>query len=89
MVSIVFNFKYLSQNFINLSIQGVFWNPEDKQISKLSLGNKYDQDLRQQTEKQGFAHNLVGIILNFDFSRWRSLKQLGLCAWHLCLWLST
>ena len=39
--------------------------------------------------KTKFAHNLVGIILNFDFSRWRSLKQLGLCAWHLCLWLST
>ena len=35
MISIVFNFKYLSQDFIKLSMQGVFWNPEDEQILKL------------------------------------------------------
>ena len=33
----------------------MFWNPdpEDKHIPILSLGNKFDQDLRQQTGKQG------------------------------------
>ena len=36
--------KYLSQNFIKLSMLGMFWNPHDKQISKLSLGFKFDED---------------------------------------------
>ena len=36
-VSIVLIIKYLSQNFIKLSMLGMFWNPHDKKISKLSL----------------------------------------------------
>ena len=30
-------------------MQGVFWNPYDEQISKLSLGNQFDQDLKKKT----------------------------------------
>ena len=36
-VSIVLIIKYLSQNFIKLSMLGMFWNPHDKQIPKLPL----------------------------------------------------
>ena len=36
-ISFVFDLKYLSQNSINFNMLGVFWNPQDKQISKLSL----------------------------------------------------
>ena len=36
-MSFVFDLKYLSQNSINFNILGVFWNPQDKQNSKLSL----------------------------------------------------
>ena len=43
-VSFVFNIKYLSQNFIKFSKLGVFWNPHDEQIWKLSLGFKFDED---------------------------------------------
>ena len=43
-VSIVFNLKYLSQNFIKLSMLGVSRNPHDEQISKLSLGFKFDEE---------------------------------------------
>ena len=43
-VSIVLIIKYLSQNFIKLSMLGMFWNPHDKKISKLSLGFKFDED---------------------------------------------
>ena len=50
-VSIVFNIKYLSQNFIKLSILGVFWNPHDKQISKLSLALIFDEDFTQKKGK--------------------------------------
>ena len=42
MVLIVFNFKYLCQNFIKLNLEGVFWNPQDD--SKLSLGNQVDKE---------------------------------------------
>ena len=49
MVSIVFNFKYLSQSFIKLSMKGVHWNPWDKQIPKLFLGNQFDQHLIEKT----------------------------------------
>ena len=45
MIPSVENFKYLSQNLVNFSIQGLFWNPQDVQISKLSLDLKFEQDL--------------------------------------------
>ena len=45
MISFVENLKYLSQNLVNFNIQGVFWNPQDVQISKLSLDLKFEQDL--------------------------------------------
>jgi len=51
MLSIVFNLKYLSQNFIKFNIQGVFWNPQDEQISKLTLVIKFDQDLMEKKRK--------------------------------------
>ena len=37
-LSTVFNLKYLNQNFIKLSMYGVFRNPHDEQIWKLPLG---------------------------------------------------
>ena len=51
MLSIVFNLEYLSQNFIKFNIQGVFWNPQDEQISKLILVIKFDQDLMEKKRK--------------------------------------
>ena len=51
MLSIVFNLKYLSKNFIKFNIQGVFWNPQDEQISKLTLVIKFDQDLMEKKRK--------------------------------------
>ena len=45
MIPSVENLKYLSQNLVNFNIQGVFWNPQDVQISKLSLDLKFEQDL--------------------------------------------
>ena len=68
MVSIVFNLKYHSQNFSKLSIQGVFWNPEDEQIPKLSLGNNFDPDLRQQTGKQGVHFLMTSTVSIFQVS---------------------
>ena len=35
MVLIVFNFKYLSKNFIKLSMKGLYQNPQDEQIPVL------------------------------------------------------
>ena len=46
MIGFVFDLKYLSQNSINLNMLGVFWNPQDEQISKLSLDLLLDQHLR-------------------------------------------
>ena len=45
MIPSVKNLKYLSQNLVNFNIQGVFWNPQDVQISKLSLDLEFEQDL--------------------------------------------
>ena len=45
MIPSVKNLKYLSQNLVNFNIQGMFWNPQDVQISKLSLDLKFEQDL--------------------------------------------
>ena len=45
MIPSVKNLKYLSQNLVNFKIQGQFWNPQDVQISKLSLDLKSEQDL--------------------------------------------
>ena len=47
----MFNLKYLSKNFIKFNIQGVFWNPQDEQISKLTLVIKFDQDLMEKKRK--------------------------------------
>ena len=47
MLSIVFNLKYLSQNFIKFNIQGVFWNPQDEQISKLTFLFEFGEDLME------------------------------------------
>ena len=44
MISIVFNFIYLSKTSSNWACRG---NPEEKQIPEISLSNKFDQDLRQ------------------------------------------
>ena len=46
-ISFVFDLKYLSQNSINFNMLGVFWNPQDKQISKLSLDLYLEQHLKE------------------------------------------
>ena len=51
MIPSVKNLKYLSQNLVNFNIQGVFWNPQDEQISKLTLVIKFDQDLMEKKGK--------------------------------------
>ena len=43
----VFDLKYLSQNSINFNMLGVFWNPQDEQISKLSLDLYLEQHLKE------------------------------------------
>ena len=44
-LSLVFNLEYLSQLFINFNNQWQFWNPHDKQITKLSLIFKLDAEI--------------------------------------------
>ena len=39
--------KYLSQNWINFNMLGVFWNPQDEQISKLSPDLHLEQHLKE------------------------------------------
>ena len=46
-ISFVFDLKYLSQNSINFNMLGVFWNPQDEQISKLSLDLHLEQNLKE------------------------------------------
>ena len=46
-ISFVFDLKYLSQNSINFDMLGVFWNPQDEQISKLSLALYLEQYLKE------------------------------------------
>ena len=48
---LVFYLQYLSQIFIKFNFQGVFRNPQDVQISKLSLIFKIDQDLWEKKTK--------------------------------------
>ena len=46
-MAFVFDLKYLSQNSINFNMLGVFWNPQDEQISKLSLDLHLKQHLKE------------------------------------------
>ena len=46
-ISFVFDLKYISQNSINFNMLGVFWNPQDEQISKLSLDLHLKQHLKE------------------------------------------
>ena len=46
-ISFVFDLIYLSQNSINFNMLGVFWNPQDEQISKLSLDLYLEQHLKE------------------------------------------
>ena len=55
MLSIAFNPKYLSQNFIKFKDQGQFWNPHDKQIPKLSLIFEFDEELTELFKVEGKA----------------------------------
>ena len=43
-ISFVFD---LIQNSINFNMMGVFWNPQDEQISKLSLDLHLQQNLKE------------------------------------------
>ena len=46
-ISFVFDIIYFSQNSINFNMLGVSWNPQDKQISKLSLDLYLEQHLKK------------------------------------------
>ena len=46
-ISFVFDLNYLSQNSINFVMLGVFWNPQDEQISKESLDLYLEQHLKE------------------------------------------
>ena len=46
-ISFVFDLKYLSQTLTNFNMLGVFWNPQDEQISKLSLDLNLEQHLKE------------------------------------------
>ena len=48
-ISFVFHLKYLSQNSINFTMLGVFWNSLDKQISKLSLDLQHLREILRVT----------------------------------------
>ena len=65
-MSFVFDLKYLSQNSINFNMLGVFWNPQDEQISKLSLpefANWLWFDNRVIKQKQ-YMQLLLGLLYN-------------------------
>ena len=76
-ISFVFDLKYLSQNSINLNMLGVFWNPQDEQISKLSLNLPLEQDLKEilsvytsnlkQTIFLKNFQSFLGTIASFNF----------------------
>ena len=55
MMSFVFNLKYLRQNLVNFNFQGVFWNPQDVQISKLSLDLNFEQDSKEISKVFGVS----------------------------------
>ena len=46
-ISFVLDLKYLSQNSINFSMLGLFWNPQDEQFLKLSLDLHLEQYLKE------------------------------------------
>ena len=48
----MFDLQYFSQIFIKFNNQGVFRNPQDLQIPKLSLKFKIVQDLMEKKDKQ-------------------------------------
>ena len=47
--------QFLIQFLTKLSFQGVFWNPLDKPIQKLSFGIQFHQDLMEKTKEQADA----------------------------------
>jgi len=55
MISFVFKLKYLRQNLVNFNIQGVFWNPQDVPISKLSLDLNFEQDSKEISKVFGVS----------------------------------
>ena len=57
------NFKFLSQNFIKFNIQGVFRNPQDEQIPKLSLEFQFDQDLIEKIRKHLVDFLMISTVL--------------------------
>ena len=84
MLSIVFNLKYLSQNFIKFKDQGQFWNPHDEQIPKLSLGVQFDQEIMEKTWETScrkltdcYCITLT-IIHTFSSSKYLSLNHIHL-----------
>ena len=56
----------------------MFWNPEDEQIPRLSLGHKFDQDLRQQTGKQGVHFLMTSTVLYEKLQKSISIRSFNL-----------
>ena len=66
-----FDLKYLSQNSINFNMLGVFWNPQDEQISKLSLDLYSEQHLNEIlrffTAARAVCHHSISLEI-FDIN---------------------
>ena len=79
-ISFVFYLKYLRQNLVNFNFQGVFWNPQDEQNSKLSLDLHFDKDKKV---KKGFKvvrsypceHCMSDMGADWGKSTWKDTKQ--------------
>ena len=65
-ISIVFDLKYVGQNSNNFNMLGVFWNPQDKQISKLSLAFYFEPHLnytlRFFTAAVAGGHHCINVV---------------------------
>ena len=74
MISVVFDFKYLRQNLVNFNVLGVFQNPQDVQIPKLSLDLHFHEDLQEKKgSKVVRSAAVVHCILLLDIKLYNNL----------------
>ena len=81
------NFKFLSQNFIKFNIQGVFRNPQDEQIPKVSLEFQFDQDLIEKIRKHFVYFLMISTVCYFgrDIHRYSQSNLVILYkSWCIC-----
>ena len=58
----MFYLQYLSQIFIKFNFQGVFLNPQDLQILKLSLKFNFEQDFMEKNGKTYATGEMAGTV---------------------------